>query len=118
MPSLKKALIIDDEKDICLLLRNILENLGINAKYALSLKEAKNLAGSFFPDIVLLDLHLPDGSGFEIIAYFRLLNPRVRVIIQTAYDEEEYKEKARSQGVEHFLIKPVKVPILRNALGH
>lgn len=118
MPLLKRALIIDDEKDICLLLRNILKSLGLKAKYALSLEEAKKLSRMFIPDIVLLDLHLPDGSGFEIIAYLRLLNPRVRVIIQTAYDEEEYKAKARSQGVEHFLIKPVKIPILRNALGH
>lgn len=117
MPVLSKALIIDDEMDICLLLRNVLKSLGLTAKYALNLEEAKRMARGFIPDLVLLDLNLPDGSGFDIINYLRKLNPGVKVIIQTAYDEEEYKRRAKSQGVEHFLTKPISIPTLRSALG-
>lgn len=116
MPDLNKALIIDDEVDICLLLKNVLKKLGIHTKYALSLEEAKNKAKSYIPDLVLLDLNLPDGSGFDIISYLKKINPAVKVIIQTAYDEHENKLKAARYGVEHFLTKPIDISMLRNAL--
>ena len=60
----RNALIIDDELDICMLLSNILRQQSFKTNYALNLHDAQEQLNENAPDIVLLDLNLPDGSGF------------------------------------------------------
>ena len=66
-----KALIIDDEADVCLLLSNILRNKNIIPTYVNSLAAAPTALKQVEPDIVFLDNHLPDGMGIDFIQHIK-----------------------------------------------
>jgi two-component system response regulator DevR len=59
------------------------------------------------PDIVLLDVRLPDGSGFDLCRRLHQLNPPVRVIILTASTDDEIVMQAIGSGAEGYLLKEI-----------
>ncbi|GAB1484554.1 response regulator [Treponema sp.] len=69
------------------------------------------------PDIVLLDINTPGSNGLEVLENIRIGDKKSKVIISTAYDYFEYAQKALSQGVSDFLVKPVKQSVLIGALN-
>lgn len=99
-----KVLLIDDEVDICLLLTGVLQKLGFQTTYALTLREAKEklLIDSF--ETVFIDLNLPDGVGYQLIPEIRKINVKVKVIVLSAYDSE--RDKANQKGADYFIAKP------------
>ncbi|MAX78980.1 MAG: response regulator [Crocinitomicaceae bacterium] len=113
----RNALIIDDELDICMLLSNILRQQSFKTNYALNLHDAQEQLNENAPDIVLLDLNLPDGSGFDIIPTLKAANPNVTIIIQSAHDGIEEKEKALHHGIDHFFSKPINVAELKAVIA-
>ena len=91
----KRALIVDDETDICYLLSNILKQRNIQTAFAGSLAEADNMLQS--PDhfyYVFLDNHLPDGLGINNIKRWKEKFPSIHVIMITAHDSYEERKKA------------------------
>ena len=101
----KRVLVLDDEKDICLLLSTILTGLGYEVNSSYSLKEGKQMLDDFEPDILFLDIHLPDGSGLDDLPLFREKNKKLEIIIISAYDSfSEIKEANRYRAA--FLRKP------------
>jgi CheY-like chemotaxis protein len=67
--------------------------------------EALRLARSFAPDLVTMDVRLPDLSGIEVTAQLRTACPAARVIVVTAFDQPAMREAARAAGAVHFLAK-------------
>lgn len=59
------------------------------------------------PDLVLLDINLPDMNGFEVISQLKQQGVAARIIIITGYDTFEFAKKAISYGVTEYLLKPV-----------
>lgn len=59
------------------------------------------------PDVALLDVRLPDGNGFEACRKLHALNPPVRVIILTAFADEEIVMQAIGSGAEGYLLKEI-----------
>lgn len=103
---IKTILIVEDEEDAAFLLNSYLTRKGYKVKVANTLKEAYTSFKEYAFSIVLLDLNLPDGSGFDFLKWLNRLNSRSKVIINSAFDDEEERERARNMGVEHFLSKP------------
>jgi YesN/AraC family two-component response regulator len=68
-------------------------------------KEALEKVGSFQPDLITLDIRLPDESGLELTKKIKATNPNVRVLILTGHDYPEYKEMAARYGADGFLAK-------------
>jgi DNA-binding NtrC family response regulator len=101
-----KALIIDDEIDICYLLSTILRQKNVQSTYVNSIGEAKKALGNEAPEIIFLDNHLPDGTGMDFICQIKQAYPSVKVIMITAYDTLNDRSKAISEGVDHFIAKP------------
>ena len=101
-----KALIVDDEIDVCYLLTAILNCKNLQASYVNSIAEAKRVVREENPSIVFLDNHLPDGFGSSFIEEIKKLNPSVKVVMITAYDTNADRDKAYHQGVDHFIGKP------------
>jgi len=64
-------LLVDDEPHVPLLVRPLLEQLGMTVQTARSLTEARRSLAQHRPDGVLLDLHLPDGSGLDLLRELR-----------------------------------------------
>ncbi|WP_057913132.1 response regulator [Peribacillus muralis] len=75
----------------------------VNAKKTLRILEQKK------PDLLLLDVYMPDQLGTELLPEIRQKSPNVDIIMITAATEKEQLEKALHYGVENYLIKPVEM---------
>jgi DNA-binding response OmpR family regulator len=101
-----KALIIDDEIDICYLLTGILRNADVDSIYVNSLADAKKALETQFPEVIFIDNHLPDGMGVDFISYIKKNKPESKIVMITAYDTQKDRLKAREAGVDYFIAKP------------
>ncbi len=72
---------------------------------AQSLAEARQIAVDFAPDLVLLDIYLPDGSGIDFIDFRNLHLPDARIVVLTSSDDEEDMMAAFRAGADGFLVK-------------
>ena|SRR6476646_2751150 len=101
-----KALIVDDEIDVCYLLSSILKYKNLQASYVNSISEAKRVLREDHHSIIFLDNHLPDGFGVNFIREIKKLDPGIKIIMITAQDTNNDKDKAYEQGVDQFIGKP------------
>jgi two-component system response regulator RegA len=111
-----KALIVDDEQDVCFLLGSILEHKNLHAGFVNSLTDAKRVLESEKPAIIFLDNHLPDGFGISFIRDIREKHPQARIIMITAQDSLHDKQTAMNNGADHFIGKPFTRDIIHQAL--
>jgi DNA-binding response OmpR family regulator len=111
---MSKALVVDDEIDICLMITKHLQNLNFETHYVLTVKEAcLKLLNSHY-DVMFLDLNLTDGSGFDVIQYKNKLNSNAKIVVISAYDHEA--NKALQAGANFFLVKPFAIKNLNETL--
>ncbi|HEU4861607.1 MAG TPA: response regulator [Chitinophagaceae bacterium] len=116
-PDKKKALIVDDETDICYLLSHILRQKDIQTLFAGSLAEAdKMLQSPNFFYYVFLDNHLPDGLGINQIKRWKEKFPAIHFIMISAHDSSEEKRKAKSDGADNFISKPFSKEVILNSI--
>jgi len=101
-----KALIVDDEIDVCYLLSSILKYKNLQASYVNSISEAKRVLTEDHHSIIFLDNHLPDGFGVNFIREIKKLDPGIKIIMITAQDTNNDKNEAYEQGVDQFIGKP------------
>lgn len=101
-------LIVDDEAEICLLLSSILKKKGFNTICAYNLSDGIDKVKQYKTTIcaVFLDLHLPDGIGFEIMPEIRNTEQNIKVIVISAYDSMGERQRASREGVDFFIGKP------------
>lgn len=111
-------LIIDDEPDICRLLQLSLVKYGYNVKYVHDLREGLQCIQRQQPDILFLDIHLPDGSGLEALPGIKKKCPALMVITISAYDNGMEKQKALNAGASYFLAKPFSVKNLDELMSN
>ncbi|PJN89338.1 response regulator [Bacillus sp. mrc49] len=83
----------------------------VNAKKTLRILEQKK------PDLLLLDVYMPDQLGTELLPDIRKKFPYVDIIMITAATEKEQLEKALHYGVENYLIKPVEMKRFNQVIG-
>jgi two-component system KDP operon response regulator KdpE len=100
-----KILIVDDEPQIRTLLRATLTRAGYAIVEAATAREALNAKSIDKPDLVLLDLGLPDRDGLELITLLRQ-EPRPALIVVSARDQTEQKVAALDLGADDYVTKP------------
>lgn len=100
-----KVLIVDDERTTVRLLRTILELDGFEVVTASRGEEALALIREQQPDVMLIDYHLADMKGVEVLARLRADEyfARLPVVMTSGLD---HQEEALAAGANHFLIKP------------
>jgi len=108
------VLVVDDEKDICLLLTGILDKEGFGTTYALTLEEAKVKLSLEKFEAAFIDINLPDGMGFKLIPIIKEKNTGSKVIIISAYDIG--LGIASGQGADYLIKKPFSRSIVLTAL--
>ena len=101
-----KALIIDDEIDICYLLSGILRNKNIQPNYVNTIGDAMPALKMHHPELVFLDNHLPDGMGVDLVKDIKLMLPDAKLVMITAYDTASDRSRAMDEGVDFFISKP------------
>jgi two-component system OmpR family response regulator len=102
--NMKHALLIDDEPEICLLLSNMLRRAGAECVLAHSVKEGRDALTKSHFDVVFLDVHLPDGLGYELVPFIKSISPGTRAIAISALDTEG--PRALDAGADLFIPKP------------
>lgn len=106
-----KILLIEDEVSIRRFLKISLEGATYQVIEASSGSEGLSLAASHQPDAIILDIGLPDTTGFQLISKLREWFKRP-IVVLTVQDQEEDKVKALDLGADDFLTKPFGVPEL------
>jgi len=105
-----KVLAIDDEKDILLLLKYNLESEGYHVKTASSGKEGIKVAGEFNPDLILVDIMMPEIDGIEVCRRLREIDKFIStyILFLTARVEEYSEVAAFDAGGDDYITKPIK----------
>lgn len=100
-----RILLVEDELDIRRLLRTALESQDFDVQEAGNLAQALSRAATFHPDLIVLDLGLPDGDGLHFIDSFRSWS-HAPILVVSARLHEADKVKALDRGADDFLSKP------------
>ncbi len=103
-----KVLVVDDEKELLYALGNFLKEEGYNLFMSIDGKEALKIVRKENPDVLLLDIRMPNVNGIDVLREVREGNPTTKVIIMTVYDEE-YKKMTEEIGIDGFFTKPVQI---------
>ena len=112
-----KALIIDDETDICYLLSRLLKHKNLETAYVNSLSDATNvLKSEESPGIIFLDNHLPDGLGMNYINFIKQHHPSSKIVMITAHDSADDRARAMEQGADFFIGKPFTSDVIYKAV--
>jgi len=114
--SWNKVLIVDDEPSIRFVLGEALRGWGYETAEAETGKKALEMFVSLQPEVVLLDINLPDSSGLDLLREFKLRLPQTVVIMATAETVFENAIKALRRGANDFIGKPINLNELRFAL--
>ncbi|MGB1548028.1 MAG: response regulator [Alphaproteobacteria bacterium] len=118
----KRLLVIDDEQEICDLIRDVAEGEGFEVYSTVSPVEFKTAYKSFKPTLVILDLVMPETDGIECLRYLAGLECTAPILVMSGYSGK-LLESARSLGDAfglpsvQSLEKPLRVKLLRAALA-
>jgi len=103
----RDCLIIDDEQRFANMLAKRLSLRGCECEVSYKGLDALNLIARKRFALVLLDLHLPDIYGVEVLARIKEISPKTPVVIITGHGSEEDREICIQQGAHAFMNKPV-----------
>lgn len=116
-----KALVVEDDREIRTLMQSSLGVEGFDVQTAVSISEASALLQHDPPDLVILDLGLPDGDGAQLVREIRRRSA-VPIVIVSARHQESQKIQVLDEGADDYLTKPFSVGELlariRVALRH
>ena len=100
-----RILLIEDNKNTCSYISALLDKNGYTTTTALTGREGLSLAASLCPNLILLDLGLPDMDGFQVLEQLRGWS-HVPILIVSACNEEQEKVAALDLGADDYITKP------------
>ena len=114
-PQLSVA-IVDDERSVRTSMTRLLRSSGIHSEAFASGAEFLGRLGTASCQVVLLDIHLPGLTGFELLKRIRDERPELAVIMITGYEDPDVRRRAFEAGAKGFLLKPFTFSELFDAL--
>ena len=112
-----KVLIVDDHAVVRHGLKSAIESQGHKVvAEAGSINEAQAFMAQTNPDAIIVDINLPDGSGFDLVTWSRKVSPTTAIVVLTLNEGEEYVRAARSAGANAFIVKSAPLSDLIAAL--
>lgn len=102
-----KIMVVDDEPFIREMMEEFLSLQGHDAFSASSGEEAISQLADKDPDMVLLDIWLPGINGLETLARIKEVNPKVRIVMLSAFGDEDTVNEALEMGASFYLQKPI-----------
>lgn len=109
-----KLLVVDDEPNILFTIKSTLESDSLEVLTASTGREGLESFRRYSPEVVLLDVRLPDQSGLELFQQIHQLDPKVPVIVMTAFSRTDTAIEAIRNGAFEYLVKPVALGELRS----
>jgi FixJ family two-component response regulator len=108
--------VLDDEAKMRLALGRLLKTHGYDVEPFESGDDFLKATRSDRPDCMLLDLHMPRLTGFDVLAAISSMHNPVPVIVITGHDEPGYAERVRGLGAADYLLKPLDESVLVDAI--
>jgi DNA-binding NtrC family response regulator len=105
----RKILIVEDDEKVLNFLARLLSTKGYSTVKADRGSQAIHLASIARPDMVILDLSLPDCSGIEVLGQLKAMDEAIQVVILTGYGSQKAVRDAMELGAFDFLTKPFEV---------
>lgn len=121
-----EILVVDDEPNVLVTYRLILQQQGFHVNAAISSEEARHYIDSLKIDLLLCDLSLEkQESGFDVIEYLRKKDPKVPAVLLTGYATQDASDWAEKRGIP-VLYKPIDIQqlletinsLIKNEGGH
>jgi DNA-binding response OmpR family regulator len=112
----KKVLIIEDEEIFAENLQTHFQRCGWDARVACNGKLAVIAADEFLPELILLDFHLPDMNGFEVLDAIRAGNHCCGCVLMTGHPTDTVLADAQRHGIGRILCKPFPLSTLEGQL--
>lgn len=116
-PAGPRILVVDDEPGITGMLSIVFEREGYDVRTAGSCAEGLRLVGELHPDLVLTDLRMPDGTGFDVLRKTRETDAETPVVMITAYTSTKTAIEALKAGAYDYVSKPFDVDELKHVVG-
>ena len=115
----KRILVVDDHRDAARVLGLLLDSLGYDVETAHDGRQALDSMSAFHPEIVFLDIGLPQLDGYEVARRVRELPDLrgIKLVALTGWGHDQDKQRTREAGFDHHLVKPVAVKTLRDLLA-
>jgi CheY-like chemotaxis protein len=114
---LGRVLVVDDEVQVGAMLRELLGELGYAVKIAVRGTEALQLVPIFQPDVILLDLQMPEMSGVQVLDHLRREHPDTPVIIVTGNADPDIARGTLLRGAFDYLRKPFELDVLARTVA-
>ena len=111
---MKKILLVDDEESIHLLYREEFEEEGFKVHSALTGVNALQKFKIVSPDLIILDINMPGMNGIEVLRHIKEINPKMPVVLSTAY--HEYKQELGAWVSDDYIIKSSDLDDLKAAV--
>jgi len=105
--TMKKILVIDDEVDICMLLKRFLSKKGFSVETAQSGRKGLQLLEDFEPDLVMSDFRLGDFTGTDLLVNIKTKYPHIPVLIITGYSDIKDAVNVMKLGAYDYITKPL-----------
>jgi PAS domain S-box-containing protein len=113
-----RVLVVDDNRDAADMLTSLLAALGHESRPAYGARDALEAARGFAPDVVFLDLNMPDGDGISLLPQLRaIFGEEVHVAALTGYGQQHDRDTTRAAGFQEHLTKPVDIAKIEATLA-
>lgn len=113
-----RILVVDDERDIGELVGNFLEGEGYEVFFTTNGLTALNFVRYGRPHIVLLDVMMHGMGGLEVLEQIREIDPKVGVMMMTAFQEEDIGRQSLKLGAVDFIPKPIDFEYLAHTIQY
>lgn len=110
-----KILVVDDEEEICLMLRDFLVDEGYDVSYACSADAAQQQLQGVRPALILLDVKMPGKNGIEFLKEIKAMDSNMVVVMITALKDIETFKQCREAGASDYITKPIDLNYLRES---
>lgn len=114
----KKILVAEDEELNWMFIREMIRKSGAEVNRAKNGVEAIEMTRKLHPDVILMDLKMPEKDGIEATLEIRTFDPNVLIIAQTAYVMANEKAESLQAGCNHFITKPLDRTVLMELIEH
>ena len=106
MPNPRRVLVVDDNRTVAKTVATLVRLIGHYCTCAFDARTALEMATDFQPDVILMDLRMPDMDGFAAVRALRAAGCKARIVAITGFSEAVFSERPLDVGFDGFLTKP------------
>ena len=113
---MSSILVIDDDADVCDVLRDFLEQQGYTVQAVTSIDRASDYLRRAPPDLILLDVLMPDANGLDLLSRLKASHSDSQIVIITGLNDYRIADLFYQAGADGFLAKPLRLKTLSRTL--